>query len=91
MTPQEQHIFERIIKLETEQAHLTLNFNGLKTDIDLRFTKLEETLKSNQKETRDSLLELKETLVMGKGITKFVGWIVGAFMLVVAILKYFKP
>lgn len=78
MTPLEQQLLaERVVKLETELSNLKDNFKELKSDIDQRFEKLEETLKNNHDDTKKALTELKDTLTMGKGIYKFIG-IIGA-------------
>lgn len=73
MTPLEQVIIERIVKIETENASLKESIKDIKTD----FKELEETIKKNHEEIQNSIKELKETLTMGRGIYKFLA-IIGA-------------
>lgn len=91
MTPAEQLVIERIVKLEIEQSTLKESFTNLKSDIDDRFEKLEITLKDNHDETKKALTELKDTLTMGKGIYKFIGIVAAAIIFVLGLLKYLKP
>jgi len=105
MTPVEQLMFERLVKVETEMLTLKDNYKDLKLDI----KELEETIKNNHneiqksikennadtqkliKELQESFVSSKEALIMGKGIGKFVGWLVAGVTLIVAIFKYLKP